>query len=236
MPILTNRNRRKIRETMDFLNRNRLPVTFELESDEGDFTSKIIKVEHGGDSFQQPDGLNRYLIVEMLSPQQGNELIQSSPRIQVKFSLGRSKCGFSSRYIRKSILSPYYGHVIAYPECIIILDRRRHNRYAIDSSRSPLFVSVRLTLQTGPVLKRSYDLRVFDISENGVGVLLEEETLNLLGHLDFGCRLEELELLAPWTTVKSAGMVKHVSRIHKGRYDGCSLLGIQLDDTLERCV
>jgi hypothetical protein len=68
MATLTNRNRRKIRDAVDFLNRNRRPVTIVLEGDENPFTSKIIKAEHGGETFPRPDGLDRYLLVDMLSP------------------------------------------------------------------------------------------------------------------------------------------------------------------------
>jgi hypothetical protein len=236
MATLINRNRRKIRDAVDFLNRNRRPVTITLDGDEKPFTSKIIKAEHGGETFPRPEGLERYILVEMLSPEKGNELIRASKLIRVGFSLGKSDCEFSSRYIRKSVASPYYGHIVSYPECINIMDRRRHNRYEIESSKAPLFVNARLTVRTGQLHNASYDLKVFDISENGVGVLLGEDMQRLLRDVDFGCRLEEVELLAPWTTVKLAGTVRHKSRIHEGRYGGCCVLGIQLDENLERFV
>jgi hypothetical protein len=236
MATLTNKNRRKIRDAVDFLNRNRRPVTIVVEGDETRFTSKIIKAEHGGETFPRPDGLGRYLLVEMLSPQEGNELIQSSRVIRLGFSLGKSDCEFSSRYIKKSVVSPYYGHIITYPECINIMDRRRHSRYEVDTSKAPLFVNARLTVRTGALPNRSYDLKVFDLSENGVGVLLGEDMQGLLREIDFGCRLEEVELLAPWTTVKLAGTVRHKSRVHEGKYGGCCVLGIQLDENLERCA
>lgn len=236
MAILINRNRRKIRDAVDFLNRNRRPVTIALEGDENPFTSKIIKAEHGEETFPRPDGPGRYILVEMLSPRNGNDLIHASRVIRIGFSLGKSECEFSSRYIRKSVLSPYYGHIITYPECITVKDRRRHNRYEIETSKAPLFVNARLTVQTGRLRNRRYDLPVFDISENGVGVLLGEDMQGLLREVDFGCRLEEVELQAPWTTVKLAGTVRHKSRVHEGKYGGCCVLGIQLDENLERCV
>jgi hypothetical protein len=236
MPSLTTRNRRKIREAVDFLNRNRRPITVELEGDERPFISKIIKAEHGGETFPRPGGIDRYLLLEMLSPQNGNELIQSSRAVRLRFCLGKSDCEFPSRYIKKSVVSPYYGHIVTYPECIILMDRRRHNRYEIDTSKAPLFVSARLTVRAGHLQEENYDFRVFDISEKGVGVLVGEEMQDSLKDIDFGCRLEEIELLAPWATIKLAGTVKHKSRIHEGKYGGCCVLGIQLDENLERYV
>jgi hypothetical protein len=91
-------------------------------------------------------------------------------------------------------------------------------------------------VRTGQIQNESYDLKVFDISENGVGVLLGEDMQGLLKDVDLGCRLEEVELLASWTTVKLAGTVKHKSRIQEGKYGGCCVIGIQLDENLERCV
>jgi hypothetical protein len=102
----------------------------------------------------------------------------------VGFSLGKSDCEFSSRYLKKSVVSPYYGHIITYPECINIMDRRKHNRYEIDTSKAPLFVNARLTVRTGQLQNESYDLKVFDISENGVGVLLGEDMQGLLKDVD----------------------------------------------------
>jgi hypothetical protein len=134
------------------------------------------------------------------------------------------------------VISPYYGHIITYPESILILNRRRHNRYERGTSEAPLFLDARLTVKTGEGQNKSYDLKVFDISENGVGILAAEDMQDLLQQLDLGYRIEELELLAAWMTIKVSGTVKHKSKITEGKYSGYYLVGIQLDERLEHCV
>jgi hypothetical protein len=153
----------------------------------------------------------------MLSPAEGNDLIQSSNAIKVSFSLGRSDCEFFSHYIKRSVVSPYYGHIITYPEAIAILDRRRDNHYEIDHVDAPLFVNAKITIKTSALEEKDYDLKVFDISENGVGIVLGEELPEKLEELDLGKKFEEIELLAAWTTIKVSGMVKHIFRIQKGK-------------------
>ena len=234
MPSLTTKNRRRIREAIDFLNSKRRPVAIRIEGAAPRFTSKIIKADHG--DLLARAGIGGNLLVEMLSPEEGNELIQSSKGIRVRFSIGKSDCEFLAHYIKKSEVSPYYGHIITYPEAITILDRRRDNRYEVDLAEAPLFVNAKVTIKTGSLEERSYDLKVFDISESGVGLLVQEEMGALLEAIDIGSRPEEIELLASWTTIKVNGTVKHRSNVQEGKFAGRYLVGIQLDEKLERYI
>lgn len=234
MPSLTTKNRRRIREAIDFLNSKRRPVAIRIEGAAPRFSSKIIKADHG-DLFARA-GIGGNLLIDMLSPEEGNELIQSPKAIKVIFSIGKSDCEFLSRYIKKSEVSPYYGHIITYPEAITILDRRKGDRYEVDLAKVPLFVSAKVTIKTGSSKEQSYDLKVFDISESGVGVLVQEESGPLLEALALGRRPEEIELLASWTTIKVNGTVKHRSRVQEGKFAGRYLVGIQLDEKLEHYI
>jgi hypothetical protein len=143
---------------------------------------------------------------------------------------------FTSYYVTKSLESPYLGHIISYPEALVIADRRRRDRHEIDSKTSPLFARAKIRMRAGRSQEKVYDLRVFDVSENGVGVLIDSALFDWLERIGIGDRLKEVELYAPWTIVRVDGIVRHKSRMHKGRYSGCHLLGIELDEKLEHYV
>lgn len=228
------RNKRKIREAVEFLKNSRRSVLIKIEGQESPFTSKIIKADHG-DVLARP-GTGGSLLIETLRPDSGNDLMQIKKPLTVNFSLGKYDCEFTSHFIKKSRISPYYGHIITYPECIRILNRRRYNRYERGSWESPIFLDARLTMKTVRGRDRYYDFTVFDLSEHGVGILAGEDTQNFVETIDVGYRIEELELLAAWMTIKVSGTVKHKSKLNEGKYAGCCLVGIQLDERLEHCV
>jgi len=219
------RNWRKIREAFEFLKNERRPIRIRIEGEETPFISKIIKAEHGD-----------ALFIEVLRPQKGNELIQTKKPLTVGFSIGKCEYEVKAFFVRKSVISPYFGHIISYPGSIQIVNRRRHNRYERDTLHAPLFLDATLTFRTGQRRNKIYDLKVFDLSEQGVGILAGEDMQEFLQAVDLGCRVEELELLAAWMTVKVAGTVKHKSRIREGKYTGCYHVGVQLDERLEHCV
>jgi len=234
MTTLRTNNIKRIREAIDFVNNNRRPITVQIEGEATGFASKIVKVDHG-------DVLSRFgtggrLIIDWLSPQKGNDLIQSRSPIRVRFSLGKSECEFTSYYVTKSVEPPYFGHMITYPEALIIVDRRMDNRNAIGTEREPLFVHAKLTMRISGSQEKSYDLKVFDVSEKGVGLLVSEEQSDLLERTGIGDRLKEVELYATWTMVRVDGTVRHKSRVREGEYSGYHILGIELDEKLEHYV
>jgi hypothetical protein len=80
------------------------------------------------------------------------------------------------------------------------------------------------------------DLGVFDVSENGVGILVGKKLFNWLARLEIGARLNGVELSAPCAIVKAEGVVRHKSKLHTGKYSGYHLVGIELDEKLEHYV
>jgi hypothetical protein len=122
--------------------------------------------------------------------------------------------------------------MITYPEGLAIVDRRRNKRNAIGTEQPPLFVHAKVAMRKSGSRKESYELRVFDVSEKGVGLLVGQELSGLLERIEIGDRLE-LELYAPWTMVKVDGTVRHMSRMREGEYSSYHLLGIELAEKLE---
>jgi hypothetical protein len=88
-------------------------------------------------------------------------------------------------------------------------------------------------VRTGRSQEKAYNLRVFDVSEKGVGLLVDEHMSDWLERIGIGDRLSEVELYASWAMVKADGTVRHKSRMRKDKYRGCHLLGIELDEELE---
>jgi hypothetical protein len=232
MTILSTKSKKKIRKAIEFLNINQRPITVQIEGEKTLFASKIVKVDVGD---LISSDTNERLVIEWLSPQKGKDLIQSRNPIRVRFSLGKSECEFMSYYITESVEYPYLGHMITCPEALVIVERRGNNRNAIGAEPPPLFVHAKVAMRRSGSQKESYDLRVFDISEKGVGILVGQELPGLLERIGIGDRLE-LELYAPWTMVRVEGTVRHKSVMCEGEHSGDHLLGIELDEKLEYYV
>ena len=231
MPDFITKSKARIRQTIDFLAVNRLPIIVKLEEERTLYDSIILKADHG-DPFSKT-GTGGRVFIHWLAPAKGNNLIHSVSPVQVRFSLGKHKLAFTSYYITKSLESPYLGHIITYPEALVIADRRRHDRHEVYSSSAPLFAKAKIRTRAGRSQEKTYDLEVLDVSENGVGILVGKELSNWLERIGIGDRLKEVELYAAWTIVRVDGTVKHKSWMQKGKYSGYHLLGIELDEKLE---
>jgi len=234
MPDFITKNAERIKQAIDFLTANRRPITVKIEEERTLFDSMIVKVDHG-DSVSKIRTAGR-VFIQWLSPSKGNNLIQSARTVQVRFSLGKYKIAFTSYYVTKSLESPYLGHIISYPESLVIADRRRHDRHEVDSKTAPLFAKAKISMRAGRSQEKVQNLRIFDVSENGVGILVGEELFDWLERIEIGDRVKEVELYAPWTIVRVDGTVRHKSKMRRGKYGGYHLLGIELDEKLEHYV
>jgi len=231
MPAFITKNRARIRETIDFLAVNRLPITVEIEAELTLYDSTILKADHGNP--HSKTGAGGRVFIQWLSPPRGNNIIQSVSPVQVRFSLGKYKFAFTSYYITQSVELPYLGHIISYPEALVLADRRRSDRHEVGSKTAPLFRKAKISMRAGRSQEKGYDLKVFDVSENGVGILVGKELFNWLERIGIGDRLKQVELYAPWTMVRVDGTVRHKSKMREGEYSGYHLLGIELDEKLE---
>jgi hypothetical protein len=232
MTILSTNRKKTIREAIAFLNINRIPIAVLLEGDATRYDSKIVKVEHGD---LISSGVSGRLVIEWLSPQNGKELIQSRNPMRVRFSVGKYGFQFTSYYITDTFEPPYFGHRITYPESLVIVDTRRNKRKIIGTEQPPLFHHARLKIRRSGPRQETYDLRVYDVSEKGVGILVGKELSGLQERVRIGDKLK-LELCAPWSMVTVDGTVRHKSRIREGEYSGYYLLGIELAEKLEHYI
>jgi hypothetical protein len=230
MTTLQTKSTKVIREALEFLNVNRRPIKVQIGGEATFFASRIVKANHG--DVLSRLGTEQRIVIDWLSPQKGNDLIQSKNPIRVRFSLGRSECEFTSYYVTRSVEPPYFGHLISYPEALTVVERRRRGRNAIGTERGPLFIHAKLTMRTSGSQEKRCDLLVFDVSEKGVGLLVGEELFDSVERIGIGDTVE-LELYAPWTVVRAEGTVRHISKMPEGEYKGYHLLGIELTEKLE---
>jgi len=231
MPDFITKNGERIKQAIDLLALNRRPISVKIEGEQTVFDSLIVKVDPA-DPLSKAGTPGR-VFIQWLSPPEGNNRIQSARTVQVRFSLGKYNLAFTSYYVTKSLESPYLGHIITYPESLVIADRRRHERHEGDSKAAPLFSKAKVSIGASGNQEKVYDLRVFDVSENGVGILVGQELFDWLRRIGVGDKLRGVELSAPWTIVRVDGTVRHKSKMHKGKYRGYRLLGIELDEKLE---
>jgi hypothetical protein len=231
MPDFITKSTARIRQAIDLLTVNRLPITVKIEGERIFFNSMIVKVDHCHPDLKA--GVTGRVFIQWLSPTEGNDLIQSENPVQVRFSFGKHKFGFRSYYITRSLEYPYLGHIITYPESLTIADRRKHDRHEVESEPAPLFARARISMRVGRTQERDYDFRVFDVSENGVGIVVGNELFNWLERIGIGDRLKGIELSAQWTIVRVDGTVRHKSRMRDAKYAGYHLLGVELDERLE---
>lgn len=147
MPDFVTKSTARIRQTIDFLVVNRRPITVQIEGERTLFDSMIVKADHGDPLSKTGTGGRAF--IQWLSPPRGNNLIQSTSPVQVRFSLGKHKLAFTSYYITKSLESPYLGHIITYPDALVIADRRRSDRHDIDSNTAPLFSKANVHMRAG---------------------------------------------------------------------------------------
>jgi len=231
MPDFITKNGERIKHAIDLLAVNRRPITVKLEGEQTLFDSMIVKADHGDPVSKA--GTPGRLFIQWLSPPKGNNLIQSARTVQVRFSIGKYNLAFTSYYVTKSLESPYLGHIITYPESLVIADRRRHDRHEVESKTAPLFTKAKIRMREGLSQEDVYDLWVLDVSENGVGILVGKELFNWLERIGIGDKVSGVELSAPWTIVRVDGTVRHKSKMRRGKYSGYRLLGIELDEKLE---
>ncbi len=232
MASFVTKNWERIRQAIAFLTDNRRPITIKIEEEQTLFKSIIVKIDHGDPGSK--DRTPGKLFIKWLSPPKGNDLIQSSGTVQVRFSLGKQNLAFTSYYVTKSFESPSLGHIITYPESLVIADRRQHTRHEVGGKTAPLFAKAIIRIREERSQENVYDFGVFDVSENGVGILVGKELFNWLDRIGIGSKLKRVELYAPWAIVRVDGTVKHKSKMRGEKYRDYQLLGIELDDKLEQ--
>jgi len=172
------------------------------------------------------------LIIEKVSPDQGNVLLQASRELVLEFPARGNSCRCSVEYLGISSEYPYFGYILAFPDIIEIKEKRREERFSYDT---PDFVTVAFTLRRGKGREKAYELNVLNCSLHGLGVLITEKDLDLRKRLRPGDKLDGITLYAESSMITVDGVVRHVTKIREGQHAGCYVLGIESEEIIENC-
>ncbi len=222
--------KRKIIQLINHLISNRVEIQIRLKGENAAFTSKFIKLKQ--EDTPSKIGKRHVLIIEKLSPEKGNALIQSLPVVDAEFSINRNLCRCALKYIGINSTSPDFGFILGFPESVEIEEKRRVERFAYEA---PEFISVEFRLGEKTKNGKLYELNVLDCSKYGLGMVITQKNFDLLRILRKGDKLKDILFFASQALIKVNGTVSHITKIEYGVYKGCYLLGINSLDIIESC-
>lgn len=209
---------------------NKIEIKVQVAGDRTAFASKVIKIskENAFSKIQSgPD-----LIIEKLVPERGNKIIQSSSEVGIEFIFNENVCKCSASYNGISSMHPYFGFILNFPESIEIKEKRSEERFTYET---PEFVSAEFKLRNGAEEEKLYNLNVLDCSSHGLGLIVTEDNFDLLQKLRKGDRLKDITFYATWAMIQVNGTVRHKTKIEKGKYRGCYLIGIESPEIIKSC-
>ena len=104
---------------------------------------------------------------------------------------------------------------------------RVRDRYSYDR---PDFVYVEFRIDKGPEEKRWRVLNVIDSSKSGIAMLISEKDSDLLEILEKGDKIRDMSFFGIGAGIKQDGTVMHMTKITKGEFKGCFVLGVEAQD------
>jgi hypothetical protein len=213
------REEAEIKRILDFTIRKGTDIEVHVPGDEEIYFSKFVEALSG-----------THLSIERLSPQIGNQRIQTSRELEIFFPFSRFFCRFRSPRLAESATPPIERVLIGYPEIMEVEQERKEERlYA----GSPGFLSAVFTFVGMNHGGKTYDLKVMNYSRHGVGLLVEEEDACLLDDLRVGETICGILLFGESRLARISAVVRHKSAIQEGPYASSFLLGLESEDGLE---
>ena len=201
-------------------------LTIRIEGEKTVYTSKVLKINLGQVSSEGGQGAE--FIIDKVTPETGNALIQTYPEVTLEFPFDDSYCRCLVKFSGISNEDPFYGIILSFPESIDFIEQRREKRHVYDV---PEMVSVEFRLEKGP--DKVYSLNVFDSSRHGLGILVTEADSALMEILELGDEIKDITYYATSAMIKVDGIVRHKTPIKEGKYEGCYILGIESPDIIE---
>ncbi|MBW1803267.1 MAG: hypothetical protein JRJ85_21370 [Deltaproteobacteria bacterium] len=222
-------NQHKLIQIMDYLISYKEDVTVKIPGEDTTFTTRLLNVKLTDDLTDASQNID--IIIETLDPDVGNDLILSSPVIDLEFEVNQNRCRCRTRYLG-SYEQPHHRLIIKLPGSIEIQEKRKEKRYVYDL---PDFVSAELRVPAASDEPKSYDLSVLDCSRHGLGVVVSEKDFDLIDLINVGDPIEDIAFYATWSLVKVNGVVKHITKVDEGQYQGCYVVGIESPELIDHC-
>jgi len=192
-----------------------------MEGEDADFTTRIIAITQDDPTSQI--GKQPVIIIEKLMPDSGNSLIQSATGINIEFQIKEKTIRCALIYNGISSTPPYYGFILKLPESIEIMNQRREERRFLSASD---LISTEFEITHGKKVKK-YKLNVSDYSQHGLGLIIDEKSVDLIDILQKGNRIKNITFFAKWAMIKLDGIVSHITKAENGEKKGSYTLGIE---------
>jgi len=222
-------NKEKIIGLLNYLISKEAKITIQIKGEKTIFTSKFIEINYNLRDASSKIGAEPRLIIERMTPDKGNTLIQSVPYVSVGFAINENYCKCLVQYVGIINTYPYFGFIMNIPEDIEIKEKRREERvYQI-----PEVVSAEVRLGNGTNDGKVYNLSVSDCSRYGLGLLIAKKDAELLQMINRGDTLNDITCFTKSAMMKVHGTVRHKTKIEEGRYKGCYIIGIESPEIIE---
>jgi hypothetical protein len=214
-------NRQKIIKIIDHLISTKCDMSVVVKSDMTSFTSRVINADQNHPSLAK--GTRSIIIIDKLLPEKGNNLIQSSPKVTLKFVVSDQPCSCAVNYIGTSSMPPHFGFMLSMPEIIELEEKRIEQRVI---HRAPDFLLAEFFMDKGTKDEKRYEMDVIDSSAHGLGLLIKGKNLDLLKRIKAGDTIKDIHFYAPNAMLKIDGAVRHITEIEEGKFKGCYNIGI----------
>jgi hypothetical protein len=215
-------DRQKINKILDHLISTKYEIKVLVKGDGNLFNSRIIKSEQNRTSLAK--GAKSIIIIEKLQPEKGNNLIQSSDKVILKFSLTEQHCSCIVNYVGISSMPPFFGYILSSPEIIEVEEKRREKRVVFE----PLdFQLAEIFFRKGTNEEKRYELKVIDCASHGLGMLVPQKHLDLINIIKTGDTLKDIHFYAQNALLVVDGIIRHITRVEEGQFKGCYYIGIE---------
>jgi len=226
------KSRRKILEIVNLIISKKVEIKVRIKEEATPFTSSLIHYSSPtGEDLNSSAAIERaQLIMQKLTPAQGNTLIQSSSEILVECEFNQKSLRFNTRYIGISTRQPHFGIIVGFPDSLDVQDTRKEDRTAL---AMPDFISIEFNLGKAP--GKDYQVGVIDCSSRGLGLLITRKDMELLQMLKKGDKIKGMTCYAARAMITVDAEVKHITKIEEGNFKGQYIIGIESSEIIESC-
>ena len=232
MGLYVLKSKRKIAEIISLIISKEVEIKVWIQGESTPFVSTLIHYSSpAGEDLESSAAIERAeLIMQKLTPAEGNTLIQSSSDILVKCEFSQRSLRFNTRYIGIGTEQPYFGIIVSFPESLEIQDTRKEERTVL---AMPDFISVEFKLGKAP--GKDYQVGVIDCSSHGLGLLITKKDMELLQMLKPGDKIKEMTCYAARAMITVDAEVKHITKVEEGNFKGQYIIGVESSEIIESC-
>lgn len=219
--------RQKIIKILNHLISKKNEIQAFIKSDMTPYTSRVINAVQNYPALAK--GTSSVIFIEKLLPEKGNDLIQSSQNVTIKFDVSDQPCSCSVNYIGISNMPPHLGFMLSMPDIIEVEQKRKEERTTHEESD---FWPAEFCIGKDTGDEKRYQLYVIDSSAHGLGLALNESDSDLLERIKVGDTIEDIQFYTSNAMLKIDGIVRHITNIKEGKFKGGYNIGIESEEII----